>query len=63
MTDLATGAVLEEAGPGGRVTARTEYDHQGRPTAHTLLPDSGKPQTTAFSYPAPTVTVTATPDG
>ncbi|WP_158718172.1 hypothetical protein, partial [Streptomyces sp. NRRL F-2664] len=26
VVDLATGAVLEEAGPGGRVVSRTEYD-------------------------------------
>ncbi|WP_043195004.1 hypothetical protein, partial [Streptomyces sp. NRRL F-2664] len=63
VTDLATGAVLQETGPGGRVLSRTEYDRQGRPTAHTLLPDSDKPQTTRIAYPSPTVTVTATPDG
>uniref|UniRef100_UPI00131BC9E8 hypothetical protein n=1 Tax=Streptomyces sp. NRRL F-2664 TaxID=1463842 RepID=UPI00131BC9E8 len=50
VTDLATGAVLEEAGPGGRVLSRTEYDRQGRPSVHTVLPDSGKPQTTRIAY-------------
>uniref|UniRef100_UPI0005B859F0 hypothetical protein n=1 Tax=Streptomyces sp. NRRL F-2664 TaxID=1463842 RepID=UPI0005B859F0 len=63
VVDLATGAVLEEMGPGGRVVSRTEYDRQGRPSVHTVLPDSGKPQTTRITYPSPTVTVTATPDG
>uniref|UniRef100_UPI0004C6F9C9 hypothetical protein n=1 Tax=Streptomyces sp. NRRL F-2664 TaxID=1463842 RepID=UPI0004C6F9C9 len=63
VTDLATGAVLEEMGPGGRVLSRTEYDRQGRPSAHTVLPDSDKPQTTRIAYPSPAVTVTATPDG
>ncbi|WP_158718168.1 hypothetical protein, partial [Streptomyces sp. NRRL F-2664] len=29
VVDLATGAVLEEMGPGGRVVSRTEYDRQG----------------------------------
>uniref|UniRef100_UPI00131A6F69 hypothetical protein n=1 Tax=Streptomyces sp. NRRL F-2664 TaxID=1463842 RepID=UPI00131A6F69 len=61
--DLATGAVLEEMGPGGRVVSRTEYDRQGRPSVHTVLPDSDKPQTTRIAYPSPAVTVTATPDG
>ncbi|WP_030776236.1 hypothetical protein [Streptomyces sp. NRRL F-2664] len=63
VTDLATGAVLEAAGPGRRAVSRTEYDRQGRPAVHTVLPDSGKPQTTRIAYPSPAVTVTATPGG
>ncbi|WP_158717997.1 RHS repeat domain-containing protein [Streptomyces sp. NRRL F-2664] len=61
--DLATGALLEETDPSGRVVSRIEYDDKGRPARHTAMPDSSQPQTTEISYPSPTQTVVATPDG
>ncbi|WP_158718085.1 RHS repeat protein, partial [Streptomyces sp. NRRL F-2664] len=61
--DLATGAVLEETDPSGRVVVRFAYDEYGRPAGHTLLPDSGASQTTKVSYPSPTATVVCGPDG